>query len=239
MWLGQRAPRWGQNPCVYIVVPSQCYRLWRKPRGSTSSNAVSFWREGVHYSEEYVLFAQRAAMHHTEQRASSPLMRTVQPENCTTPRADTRKSALVIFADSDHQSLEIFPVCQILHHGKRHLRANAVTTCFQLLSPGCIFLGGNVITLWFCDRLQTSKGSKKTQLESALWWWDLITPWQKCRGCFEAEDSIHEYTDTVSSYTDWLPSIILHHKPLFTADVCRKIRKRCSAFKSEDIVEAR
>lgn len=75
---------------------------------STSGDAVSFsfWSEAVHYSEEYVLFAQRAAMHHNEQRTSSPLMRTVQPENCTTPRADTRKPALVILADSDHRSLE-------------------------------------------------------------------------------------------------------------------------------------
>lgn len=130
MWLGQRAPWWGHNAGVYIVVPSQCYRLWRKTWGSTSGNVVLFWREGVHYSEEYVLFVETAAMHHTEQRTSSPLMRTAQPENCTTPWADMRKPALVILADSDHRSLEILPVCQILHHRKRHLRANAVTTCF-------------------------------------------------------------------------------------------------------------
>lgn len=104
---------WSESPAmrlqwrVYIVVPSQCYWLWWKPRGS--------WRAGVHYSEEYILFAQRAAMHHNEQHTSSPLMRTVQPENCTTPRADTRKPALFILADSDHRSLKILPVCQILH----------------------------------------------------------------------------------------------------------------------------
>lgn len=67
----------------------------------------------------------------------------------------------------------------------------------------------------------------------------MITAWQKCRGCLEAEDSVHENTDAVSSYADWLPSIILPQKPLFAADICRKIRKRCAAFKSEDIVENR
>ncbi len=53
----------------------------------------------------------------------------------------------------------------------------------------------------------------------------------------EATDDIHEYTDTVSSFIDWCTSICIpsrtirvfpHQKPWFNADVCIKIRKRCT-----------
>ncbi len=62
----------------------------------------------------------------------------------------------------------------------------------------------------------------------------------------EATDYIHEYTDTVSSYFDWCNYICIssrtiqvfpNQKPWFNADVCTKIRNRCTAFKSGDIME--
>ncbi len=58
-----------------------------------------------------------------------------------------------------------------------------------------------------------------------------------------ATNNIHEYTETVSDYIGWCTSICVptrtvriypNQKPWFNADIRRKIRKRCDAFRLED-----
>lgn len=243
MWFGQRTLNDVTTTAFTLFVTFAAVECGSNCGGSDSTIALSSWRRGVHYSKVYILFAQRTAMHHTDQCTSSPLMRTVQPEKRTTPSAHTRMPAIVILEGFDQRFPEIPPHFSISPPWETAPRANAGATCFCFVFVAAVsrlhfyFSGGD---MWPpCDTTTACQHQKKTQLESRLWWWDLIAPWHKRRGCLEAEDSIRECTGAVSSDADWLPSIILHQKALFTADICGKIRKRCAAFKPEDTVEYR